>query len=71
MLLDLSIHLETQAFNCVGLFKCKLNLNLRKNEVSSKYQNAIALIYYASLISTVSGSKTLRDAQPEKTREVQ
>lgn len=39
--------------------------------MSSKYQNVIALEYYAALISAVSGSKTLRDAQPEKTREAQ
>lgn len=37
--------------------------------MSSKYQNVIALEYYAALISAVSGSKTLRDAQPEKTGE--
>lgn len=71
LLLDLCIHLDTQAFHCVGLFNFKLNLNLRKNEMSSKYQNVIALEYYAALISAVSGSKTLRDAQPEKTGEAQ
>lgn len=39
--------------------------------MSSKYQNVIALEYFAALISVVSGSKTLRDAEPEKTREAQ
>lgn len=39
--------------------------------MSCKHQNVIALEYYTALISVVSGSKTLRDVQPEKTREAQ
>lgn len=48
----------------MGFFN--LNLILRKNKMSS---TVIALEYYTALISAVSGSKTLRDVQPEKTEE--